>query len=218
MKSVQMLRPYNNLGEKPLQPSISRWESRRTRARLTLLADSAGQHSGMTDRVTPSSRDTMGTAELESLVAQHYERLLRVAVLICRERADGEDAVQLALERAWRHGADLRDPDRLPAWLRRIVVREAIRIEGRKRGLLARWFVAPREIAVVAQRSSDRDLELRQALDGLPPGHRAAIVLHHLEGYSVAETAEVLGVPLETARSRLRTARERLRDALRSSE
>jgi RNA polymerase sigma-70 factor (ECF subfamily) len=97
-------------------------------------------------------------------------------------------------------------------------VREAIRIEGRKRGLLARWFAAPREIAVVAQRSTDRDFDLREALDGLPPGHRAAIVLHHLEGYSVGETAELLGVPLETARSRLRTARERLRDALRSSE
>jgi RNA polymerase sigma-70 factor (ECF subfamily) len=172
----------------------------------------------MTDRVTPSSRDTIGSAELESLVGQHYERLLRVAVLICRERADGEDAVQLALERAWRHGADLRDPDRLSAWLRRIVVREAIRIEGRKRGLLARWFAGPREIAVVAPRSTDQDLELREALDGLPPGHRAAIVLHHLEGYSVAETADLLGVPLETARSRLRTARDRLREALTPSE
>jgi RNA polymerase sigma-70 factor (ECF subfamily) len=172
----------------------------------------------MTDRVTPSPDDSVGPPDLEVLVAQHYERLLRVAVLICRNHADAEDAVQVALERAWRHGDSLRDAERLSAWLRRIVVHEAIRIDRRRQSLLARWFAGPREIAVVAQRSTDRDLELREALDGLPPGHRASIVLHHLEGYSVAETAELLGVPLETARSRLRTARERLRDALRSSE
>ena len=57
-------------------------------------------------------RESAGRVDLESLVAQHYERLLRVAVLVCREHADAEDAVQMALERAWRHAADLRDPDR----------------------------------------------------------------------------------------------------------
>ena len=167
----------------------------------------------MTDRVAPLPGDSAGRAELESLVADHYERLLRVAVLICREHADAEDAVQIALERAWRHAAELRDPDRLPAWLRRIVVREALRLEHRRRGLLARLIATPREIEVEAE-SPRMDGALRDALDALTPEQRASIVFHHLEGYSVAETAGLLGVPLETARSRLRVARERLREAL----
>ncbi len=168
----------------------------------------------MTDRVTRLPRDSAGRADLESLVAHHYERLLRVAVLICREHADAEDAVQIALERAWRHATDLHDPDRLSAWLRRIVVREALRIEGRRRGLLARWFAAPREIAVEPEAPLGRDLALREALRSLSAEQRASVVLHHLEGYSVAEAALLMGVPLETARSRLRVARERMREAL----
>lgn len=168
----------------------------------------------MTEPVTPAPRDRAGLPELERLVAEHYERLLRMTALICREHADAEDAVQMALERAWRHAGDLRDPERLPAWLRRIAVREALRLEGRRRSLLARWFASPREIEVEPLRHEASDVSLREALDGLPPQQRAAIVLHYLEGYSVAETAAALAVPLETARSRLRVARQRLRVAL----
>lgn len=168
----------------------------------------------MTERVTPVSRESAGLPGLESLVAEHYERLLRAAVLICRDHADAEDAVQMALERAWRHASSLRDPDRLPAWLRRIVVREALRLERRRSGLLARWFAPPRGIEIDPAARAGEDPAVREALDRLPAEQRAAVVLHHLEGYSVAETADVLGVPLETARSRLRMARDRLRAAL----
>jgi RNA polymerase sigma-70 factor (ECF subfamily) len=172
----------------------------------------------MTDRVTPSSRDSVGPPDLEVLVAQHYERLLRVAVLICRNHADAEDAVQVALERAWRHGESLRDTERLSAWLRRIVVHEAIRIDRRRRTLLARWFAGPREIELEPEAPPARDLALRDALERLSPEQRAAIALHYLEGYSVAETAVLMSVPLETARSRLRSARERLRTVLKGGE
>ena len=151
---------------------------------------------------------------LEQLVSQHYERLLRVAVLVCADRGDAEDAVQVALERAWRHGDALREPDKLPAWLHRIVVREAIRLEHRRRGLLARWVASPREIVVGSGVEPDRDLDLQAALNSLSVEQRAVVVLHYYAGYSVAETAELSGVPLETARSRLRLARGRLRAAL----
>jgi RNA polymerase sigma factor (sigma-70 family) len=151
---------------------------------------------------------------LEELVAKNYERLLRVAVLICADRGDAEDAVQVALERAWRYGDGLREPDKLPAWLHRIVVREAIRLERRRRGLLARLLAAPREIVVGSAVERDRDLDLQAALNGLSVEQRAVVVLHYYAGYSVAETAELSGVPLETARSRLRLARGRLRAAL----
>lgn len=163
-------------------------------------------------------RDTTSVAALEELVAHNYARLLRVATLICRDSTDAEDAVQMALERAWRHGHALRDPDRLPAWLNRIVVREAIRQEHRRRGLIARWLTPPREIAVGQHSDGDRDLDLQAALRGLSVEHRAALVLHYYVGYSVAETAELSGVPLETARSRLRLARGRLRAVLGGSD
>ena len=59
---------------------------------------------------------------------------------------------------------------------------------------------------------------LRVALDGafgrLSPEQRAVVALHLYAGYTVAETAEIVGAPHETVRSRLRLAREHLREAL----
>lgn len=168
----------------------------------------------MVERAGLGRRETTTAPTLDLLVAEHYGRLLRVAVLICAERADAEDAVQIALERAWRHGQALRETDRLPAWLHRIVVREALRLERRRRGLLGRWLTPPREIAAESASKTDRDLDLQAALRELPVEQRVALVLHYYAGYSVGETAEISGVPLETTRSRLRLARGRLRAAL----
>jgi RNA polymerase sigma-70 factor (ECF subfamily) len=168
----------------------------------------------MVERAEFRRPDTASVVGLEDLVAQHYDRLLQVAVLICHDRTDAEDAVQVALERAWRHGRSLRDPDRFPAWLHRIVVRESIRLEHRRRGLISRWLSPPREIEVGLPPEGDRDLDLQAALRDLSPEQRAVLVLHYVAGYSVAETAELSGVSLETARSRLRLARGRLRAAL----
>ena len=168
----------------------------------------------MVERAGLRRPDTASVVALEELVAEHYDRLLRAAVLICHDRTDAEDAVQIALERAWRHGQSLRDPDRFPAWLHRIVMRESIRLEHRRRGLISRWLSSPREIAVELPPEGDRDLDLRATLHDLSPEQRAALVLHYVAGYSVAETAELSGVSLETARSRLRLGRGRLRAAL----
>ena len=83
--------------------------------------------------------------DLASFVAEHYDRLLRLAVVICHDVPDAADAVQAGLEQAWRHRRDLRDPARARPWLDRIVVREAIHMDRRRRSILGR-FAAPREI------------------------------------------------------------------------
>ena len=57
-------------------------------------------------------------------------------------------------------------------------------------------------------------LALRQALAGLSVAQRAVVVLHLHAGYTLDETAEILGIPRETVRSRLRVARDQLRHAL----
>jgi RNA polymerase sigma-70 factor (ECF subfamily) len=168
----------------------------------------------MTSLPSSGVRDAAGAVErvdddLIVFVERHYPA------------RDAEDAVQAALEKAWRGRHGLRDSDRLKPWLDRIVVREAIRA-ARGPSLLARFLPSPREIAVGDAGSGpttttdlDRRADLRAAYAALPPGQRAVVALHLHAGYSVAETAEVVGIPLETARSRLRLARERLRESLR---
>jgi RNA polymerase sigma-70 factor, ECF subfamily len=156
---------------------------------------------------------------LEAFVDEHYDRLLRLAWLVCRDGSDAGDAVQLGLEQAWKSRAKLRDGASLQPWIDRIVVREAGRIAKRRRGLMARIF-SPRPgvawIEPADQRIGDRAdrIALRAAFDRLSPDHRAVVALHLHAGYSVAETADIVGAPIETVRSRLRVAKEHLRHEL----
>ena len=156
--------------------------------------------------------------DLADFVAQHYDRLLRLALLVCRDVPDAADAVQAALEQAWRHREALRDPSRTRPWLDRIVVREAIHIDRRRRSLL-RLFAPPREITVFDPPDARSALmpdwsAMRLAFDRLSSDQRAVIALHLHAGYTVAETAIMVGAPAETIRSRLRLARDRLRREL----
>jgi RNA polymerase sigma-70 factor (ECF subfamily) len=160
-------------------------------------------------------------AALATFVTEHYDRLLRLAWLICRDGSDAGDAVQVGLEQAWKSRAKLRDEASLRPWIDRIVVREAGRIAKRRRGLLARILSPRPEVGWIEheqpdQRIGDGDdrMALRAAFERLSPDHRAVVALHLHAGYSVAETADIVGAPVETVRSRLRVAKEHLRHDL----
>jgi RNA polymerase sigma-70 factor, ECF subfamily len=160
----------------------------------------------------PIEREEM----LADFVAEHYQRLFRLAMLICRDPAEASDAVQHGLERAWRKRAALRDDASIRSWLDRIIVNEAIRQSRRRQSWLGR-LMPPRASVEWIEPVDERAQELpawtalRAAIDRLSPDHRAVIALHLHAGYTVAETAELVGAPMETVRSRLRVAKERLR-------
>jgi RNA polymerase sigma-70 factor (ECF subfamily) len=167
----------------------------------------------------PYSGDALVEAELAEFVREHYPRLIRLAGQICREPRDASDAVQNALEQAWRRRATLRDRRAVRPWLDRTVVREAIRMNPRPRSLLSHVIPGPREIDLSQTVADPRarhegDVELRIAFDALGLDQRVALVLHLYAGYTVEETASMVGAPIETVRARLRRGRERLRTLL----
>jgi len=143
-------------------------------------------------------------------------RLYAVARLILRDPHRAEDATQEALVAAWRDLSALRDPDRFDGWLHRLLLRACYREASRGR---RRWTVetevrerdgmAPDPTADFA----DRD-QLERGFRRLASDQRAVIVLYHYLGLSLDETADVLGVPHGTARSRLHRAMGALRAAL----
>ena len=95
----------------------------------------------LTTRVTrePTVAASAGEDDqLAALVHEHYERLLRLARLICGDASDAADAVQAALEQAWRFHGSLRDAARRRACLDRIVTRQDVRFSPPRRARLAR--------------------------------------------------------------------------------
>src|SRR5512143_2764644 len=161
-------------------------------------------------------------AAIAAFVAEHYDRLLRLARLICRDASDAADAVQIGLEQAWRQRSTLRDGTRVRPWLDRIVVREAVRVSKGRQSWLSRLFTPRPEITWIETpdpQGSDTStfVALRAAFQRISPEHRAVVILHMHFGYTVAETAAIVGAPDETVRSRLRLAKQRLRRELEES-
>jgi RNA polymerase sigma-70 factor (ECF subfamily) len=162
-----------------------------------------------------AERTPVELASLDAFVRTHYPRLVRLAGLITRDADQAQDAVQAALERAWRKRGAVRDPASLRPWLDRIVAREAIRqTSGSGWSTLLRrdpteWIQYRSTMPEPAEM-----VILGEALGHLSAHHRTVIALHLYAGYSVEETARVLQVPVDTVRSRLRAARERLRREL----
>jgi RNA polymerase sigma-70 factor (ECF subfamily) len=156
---------------------------------------------------------------LADFVSEHYDRLLRLARLVCDDASDAADAVQLGFEQAWRRRATLRDVTRTRPWLDRIVVREAIRVSRKRRSWLGRLSRSAQDDSWIELGDPHGDqipawTALRTAFAELSPEQRAVVSLHLHAGYSVSETAELVGAPLETVRSRLRLAKQRLRREL----
>jgi RNA polymerase sigma-70 factor, ECF subfamily len=155
-------------------------------------------------------------AALTMFVTNHYDRLLRLARLVCRDAVDAGDAVQVGLEQAWRQRSSLRDEASLRAWLDRIVVREAIRIGKRRQSWLGRVFTPSATVTWIkpSDERASRATEwtaMRIAFQRLSADQRAVVALHIYAGYSLAETAGLVSAPIETVRSRLRLAEDRLR-------
>ena len=160
------------------------------------------------EQPTPDEPDRIVTAE--ALIA-HRPVLLAAARAITLDAAEAEDLVQATFEIALRHGDQLRAPGALQSWLLTVETREAFRWRRRFRRLVRLDGVA--EPAAPASVDPEQ-IVVRQALGRLPRRMRAAVVLHHMAGLSVAETAVALGSSPNTIKTQLRTGLARLREDL----
>jgi RNA polymerase sigma-70 factor (ECF subfamily) len=152
-----------------------------------------------------------------ALVDGSIGRLYAVAFLILRDRDRANDAVQEALVAAWRDIRGLRDPERIDAWFRRLVVRACYRqARSDRRRTIVELRVVPDEPPVSPSPELtilDRD-RLARGFARLGPEQRAVLVLYHYLGLPLHEVAEILDIPSGTAKSRLSRAIAAMRAAL----
>lgn len=155
------------------------------------------------------------------LFQRHRERLWAVALRTVGDREDAADALQDAMLSAHRAAARFRGDAAVTTWLHRIVVNACLdRIrrrqahptvplpDGTRPADTGRWTGGVEPAAPTPDH--DTALVVRNALARLPVEQRAALVLVDLQGYSVAEVAEILGVAEGTVKSRCARGRARL--------
>ena len=154
-------------------------------------------------------------SSFEDFVAGSSARLFTTAKLLTGgHRAEAEDLLQGAYERAYRHWSRIcrrADPER---YVRQILVNASVdrwrRLRRRPEAPLAVTGADPAAADTEAA-VADRDLLLR-GLAALPPRQRAVLVLRYYEDLSEAQTATMLGCSVGTVKSQAARALERLRE------
>ncbi len=150
--------------------------------------------------------------DLRRRIANDRDRLYRMALSWCGDPMVADDLVQETLILALQRVSQLRDGNRLNAWLYRILSNNWNQHLRRTRPLLD-----VDDVALTASPDVETDCARRETVDlvrqcilKLPPGQRQTLTLVDLGGFSYAEVAEVLAIPLGTVMSRLHTARQLL--------
>ena len=161
----------------------------------------------------------------ELIVGWYGDLLLGTAVLMLRDRGEAEDAVQDAFVSSWRGMGSFDATRPLRPWLVRVLVNEVLQRQRRKvlpvaaAGEERLASLESREVGPerVAERAWERR-ELAGVLAALPVEAARVVVLRYFSELSIAEMAEVLGVPEGTVKSRLHRALGTLRGELAGSE
>jgi RNA polymerase sigma-70 factor (ECF subfamily) len=157
------------------------------------------------------------------LFARHRTRLWAVALRTMGNPDDAADGLQDGMVAAFRRAGSFRGEAAVTTWLHRVVVNACLdRLRAAK---IRRFEALPDDVddrgTVVATAARDdrpdeaaevaeRRRRVLDALATLPPEQRAALVLVDMEGYPVAEVAEMLGCAEGTVKSRCSRGRTRL--------
>jgi len=152
---------------------------------------------------------TADRGEFEQVFRSGYPSVLRTAYLVLHDRGRAEEVTQDGFLRLYQRWSQAVSYDHPVAWVRKVVVRDAIRRAERERRQQPGLVLVDRE-------ANDRlpDLDLLQALAELPSRQRAAVVLFYLEDRPVDEIADLMDVSASTVKQHLHQGRKRLSQVL----
>jgi len=162
-----------------------------------------------------------GDAGLAVAFVRRFQRIVfGVAVAVIGDPTTAEDVAQQAFEQAWRHAA-MYDSRRgtVRAWLTTITHNLAIDVVRARSAqpmdpddlpvLLTAMSESPERVAV----ANDSAKGLRRALAGLPPPQARAVAMSGIYGMTARQVADTEGIPLGTAKTRIRDGMLKLRAA-----
>jgi len=165
-------------------------------------------------------------AAFERIYRLHSRRVYALCLRMVGNTAEAEDLTQEAFLQLFRKIQTFRGESAFSTWLHRLAV-NVVLMRLRKKSLPAtsleeatepdeetggprKDFGAP---DLLLTGSIDR-LNLRRAIDQLPPGYKTVFVLHDIQGYEHNEIAEIMDCSIGNSKSQLHKARMRLRELL----
>ena len=164
---------------------------------------------------------------LETLVNRYQAQAVHAAYLILYDRSLAEDIAQTAFVKAAERIHQFEDGRSFAPWFYRIVVNDALKLaKKQKRHVsleeqideptmqLAKWLTDPQPNPEQIVESNETRQNILKAIQSLPPGQRAVIVMRYFLEMNMAEMSTQTGRPLSTIKWWLRDARKRLRSLI----
>jgi RNA polymerase sigma-70 factor (ECF subfamily) len=170
----------------------------------------------------------------DHFVETYRPKIFQYTYMMCGHREDAEEVAQETLLKVFEKLDQLREPERMKAWVFRIArnacfmkrrkstyapaqelsldeLMPAFRQDGEQRKMeIADWSALPDDQAI----NSQLGRMLRRSIEELPDIYRSVILLRDMEELSTQETAEVLDITEDTVKTRLHRARLAVRKSL----
>lgn len=178
-------------------------------------------------KLLPLRRAKAAPCRFDVLLRPHLDRLYRLAFHFTGSREDAEDLVQTLLVKLLPKESQLAEVELLSPWLARALYRlyvdhtrklgrqvRVVRTDASGRDVIDQIMDERSETPELAAERLLSQRRLSVALMNLSADHRAVLGWHDIEGYTLEELAESLGLPIGTLKSRLHRARAHLRELL----
>jgi RNA polymerase sigma-70 factor, ECF subfamily len=183
---------------------------------------------GLEDDQLVALAQTEDPEAFSTLIARHRQAALKVALSILRDKQDAEDEVQNSFWKAYRHISQFQRDAKFSTWLTRIVVNQCLmRLRQLKRARFA--FIDDSQpgdeisVAELRDRRQSPEQELGRfevssvlwnEIRRTPPLLRDVFLLRDVQEKPMPEVAEILGISVAAAKSRLLRARAEIRNRL----
>lgn len=156
----------------------------------------------------------MDKEEFLRLTLDSEPTLFHVSLSILHNEQDCADAVQEAILKAYENRHKLKEIKYFKTWIVRIVINECYGMLRRKKHFQTYDDTVQDSFANSSHYVKEEYIDLYQAINRLGEKEKICVILYYLEDYSVAETADVLKIPIGTVKSRLNHARKELKGLL----
>jgi RNA polymerase sigma-70 factor (ECF subfamily) len=188
----------------------------------TRIADGGAIMTAVDDRELMRRMVARDQTAMSALYARHHVRLYRYLVRLTRNEAVAEELMNEVFLESWRKAASYEGRSSVSTWLISIGHNRAISVL-RKRSEealddnMAVSIADEDDTPEVALQKSGKAAVMRACMDELSVDHREIIDLVYYHDKSVAEAAEILGIPENTVKTRMFYARKKLAELMREA-